>query len=353
MNVLITGGLGFIGRHLTHALLHLGYHVTVLDNLDPQVHSNVALPNLVNKNVRVIQGDLADPQALSAALESVSHVVHLAALTGTGQSMSQPSHYTQVNTYGTALLIEALFHHKHQIQKVLLASSRAIYGEGAYFCQTHGRITPKPRTAKSLALGLWEPVCPVCQENISPLPTPESTQPHPASVYAATKVAQEDLVRIGCAALGIPHTIARLQNVFGAGQSLHNPYTGILSIFAEQIATRQPVCVYEDGLETRDFVPVSDVVNALCMLLAVGCGDEEVLNVGTGRAQTVFDVAVQLHTRLQGTTVSFPKRTKQFRLGDVRHARADVSKLQGLGWVPKTPFEQELESFCAWVRQRK
>jgi dTDP-L-rhamnose 4-epimerase len=349
MNVLITGGLGFIGQHLTQAMLQLGHGVTVLDNLDSQVHSNTPKKPSTDSRLRVIHGDVTDQKALSSALESASHVIHLAALTGTGQSMQQIGNYTRVNTLGTALLMQALFEQKHSVQKVLLASTRAVYGEGEYLCQAHGRLTPKPRTPKDLALGLWEPKCPTCGAKITPLPTLESAQVCPASVYAATKAAQEDLVRLGCTALGIPYSIARLQNVYGTGQSLHNPYTGILSIFAKQIMLQQPVNVYEDGQENRDFVHVSDVVKALSLLMAVGIGDDAVFNVGTGQAQTVFDVAVKLHHILQGSANSFPRISGQYRLGDVRHAFADTNKLQQLGWSPTTSFEQGLTTFCAWV----
>ncbi len=229
--VLITGGLGFIGLALARTLVRRGMAVRLLDNLSPQIHGVVSQPELgtllEEQNVEVMRGDVCRRQDWVLALRDVASVVHLAAETGTGQSMYRIGDYTSTNVLGTALLLDVLANDRHQVTKLVLASSRSVYGEGAYKCARCGLVYPPMRSLGSLQAGQWEPLCPNCCGPIHPIATPETARTSPASVYAATKLAQEDLVRIAASALGIPFLIFRLQNVYGEGQSLNNPYTGI------------------------------------------------------------------------------------------------------------------------------
>ena len=244
-----------------------------------------------NANVEVMRGDVCRRQDWVSALCDVASVVHLAAETGTGQSMYRIGDYTSTNVLGTALLLDVLANDHHQVTKVLLASSRSVYGEGTYRCAGCGLVYPPIRSLDSLQAGQWEPLCPGCCGPIHPVATPETARTSPASVYAATKLAQEDLVRIAANALGIPFLIFRLQNVYGEGQSLNNPYTGILSIFSNRIRQGKVIALFEDGQESRDFVHVSDVSEAMALGLESDGGDGLTMNVGSGVQVTVDTVA--------------------------------------------------------------
>ena len=230
--VLITGGLGFIGLALARTLVRRGMTVRLMDNLSPQIHGVDSQPELgallEKHHVEVMRGDVCQRRDWVLALRDVASVVHLAAETGTGQSMYRIGDYTSTNVLGTALLLDVLANDRHEVTKLVLASSRSVYGEGAYRCARCGLVYPPMRSLGSLQAGQWEPPCPCCCGPIQPVATPETARTSPASVYAATKLAQEDLVRIAANALGIPFLIFRLQNVYGEGQSLNNPYTGIL-----------------------------------------------------------------------------------------------------------------------------
>ncbi len=351
MYTLITGGLGFIGSRLAAALVARGEEVYLLDNLSPQIHGNKPdFPWLESSQIRFLQGDITDTAALETALAGAKTVVHLAAETGTAQSMYQLAKYNRVNSQGTALLLDYLVNQPHQVKKVVLASSRSVYGEGAYLCQAHGMVTPHPRSFEALEQKQWNPTCPVCGGLIERMATPEEARVYPASIYAATKYAQEDLVRIACAAAGIGASILRFQNVYGAGQSLHNPYTGILSIFSTRIRQQKTIPIFEDGLESRDFVHVSDVVKAIMLALDSSASDGQILNVGSGVPSSVFEVANLLFTALNGLEISKPSISEQFRVGDIRHGYADIRRIQTvLGWQPEISLEVGIAEFAAWV----
>jgi dTDP-L-rhamnose 4-epimerase len=349
-HVLITGGAGFIGRHLTRVALGNGHRVTVLDNLSPQVHGSEAQFD-PPESVRFHQGDVTVRHDLETVLPGIDTIVHLAAETGTGQSMYEIDHYYRVNVQGTALLFDILANRNNSVSNVVLASSRSVYGEGAYLCRSCDpvgkRCYPMPRSPAQLAAHQWTPTCPHCDGPLEATATREEDQLAPASIYAATKLAQEGIVAVACAALGISHSILRFQNVFGEGQSLSNPYTGLLSIFSTRIRLGLPLPIFEDGKESRDFVHVEDVANAV--LACVEQPREGVtLNVGLGKSVAILTVAQQLCS-IMGSNMD-PHVTGQYRVGDIRHNFADISRLKGLtGFHPVIGLREGLERFCNWV----
>lgn len=351
--VLITGGAGFIGSNLTKVLLNNGYKVRILDNLSPQIHADVpqGLEWLIDERIDFIRGSVSDKSIVEKALDSVDIVVHLAAETGTGQSMYEVEKYYAINVQGTALLFDILTNSKHHVKKIILASSRSIYGEGAFVCPSCAdniRYYPDARKASQLAKHEWEYQCSKCGGTLEPVPTLESDPNKSASLYAATKYAQEDLVRISSASLGIEYSILRLQNVYGEGQSLNNPYTGILSIFSTKIRKGSELPIFEDGLETRDFVHVEDVANAFYAAIASKEPVNDIINVGSGVKTTVKEVAEQLSVAF-GTDPNIVI-TSQYRLGDIRHNYADIHKLkEKLGYEPKIDLAEGLRRFANWV----
>jgi dTDP-L-rhamnose 4-epimerase len=353
--ILITGGLGFIGMQVAKLLVEQRRRVLLFDNLSPQVHGAVpdlsSLPLLTSADIEVFRGDVRQASDWAEVLRDVKCVIHLAAETGTAQSMYEISRYAGTNIGGTAGLLDYLANQKHRVSKIILASSRSIYGEGAYRCELCGVVNPPMRSAESLRSARWQPRCPACEGDIEAVATSESAPPQPASIYAATKLAQEDLVRIASKAFGIAAVIFRLQNVYGEGQSLKNPYTGILSIFSNQIRFGKTVNLYEDGKESRDFVHVSDVARAV--VLAVNCdsADGRTLNVGCGKATTVEQIAILLSQMFGGTVQ--PVISGQYRLGDIRHGYADITAIRGaLGFVPEISLEHGLARFVEWVKQQ-
>lgn len=353
--VLITGGAGFIGYHLSQLLLSKGLKVRILDSLSPQIHGNVPanLDWLNAIGVEYIRGSVNVRDDVERALAGTELIVHLAAETGTGQSMYQIARYSEVNSQGTATLLDILANQPHSnVKRIVLASSRSIYGEGAYVCKgcgdKVGRVFPESRSSSQLAAHRWEPVCTRCGSELTAVATHEEDRVRPASIYAATKFAQEDLVRVACDALGIDYAILRLQNVYGEGQSLKNPYTGILSIFSTRVRSGLHLTAFEDGLESRDFVHVSDVVQAMLLALTTPNSPNTVINVGSGVATSVLDVAAGLSEAL-GHTPDI-RVTSEFRLGDIRHNVADITRLREvLGYTPQVSLRDGLRRFCNWV----
>jgi dTDP-L-rhamnose 4-epimerase len=328
----------------------------LFDNLSPQIHGAVpdiaGLRLLRSAEVEVFRGDVSKPSDWAVALEGVGAVVHLAAETGTAQSMYEISRYTGTNVGGTAGLLNHLANHKHEVRKVILASSRSVYGEGAYECTHCGPVYPAARSEEMLRTAEWQPRCPNCERTIVATPTSEEARTAPASIYAATKLAQEDLVRVAAKALGIPAVIYRFQNVYGEGQSLKNPYTGILSIFSNQLRTGKTIHLYEDGQESRDFVHVSDVARAVSLGLISDRADGATLNVGSGRPTSVERVAFLLQERLGGKTL--PVVSGQYRPGDIRHGYADLTAIRArLGFTPEVSLDQGLTRFVQWVKTQE
>lgn len=354
MTILISGGAGFIGSSVLKFGIAQGLDFRVLDNLSPQIHGEAAVPPALLRDPAIDfqRGSVESVDDWCRALEGTDTVIHLAAETGTGQSMYEVGRYVRVNVQGTAELFEALGRSKtRSIKRVILASSRSIYGEGAYTCASCGlaRLTPPARRVIDLRAGHWEPLCPTCSAPLRAIPTREDDPPSTASIYAATKYAQEDLVRIGCDALGIDYAILRFQNVYGEGQSLKNPYTGILSIFSTRIRRGLHLPLFEDGHESRDFIHVDDVAEAVLRAATLPTPVATVINVGSGVAASVATVASGLSTAL-GVTPDL-RVTGQFRFGDIRHNLADITRLQDiLCVVPRVGLTEGLRRFCAWVQ---
>ncbi len=353
--VLVTGGAGFIGSHVTPALLRAGFCVRILDNLSPQIHGAVprGLDWLSTDGIEFQRGSVTSQGDVRTALVGVDAVIHLAAETGTGQSMYDIARYSSVNVQGTALLLDVLANDEQRsVRRIVLASSRSIYGEGAYVCTScapEQRLYPEARPARALAAHCWEHACASCGNALAALPTKESDPARPASIYAATKLAQEDLVRITCGSLGLGYAILRLQNVYGEGQSLNNPYTGILSIFSTRIRRELELPIFEDGEETRDFVHVQDVANVFLAALTCERTPDCELNVGSGSATSVAEVARHLSSAFSAS----PRLvvTGQYRLGDIRHNRAEIARLSELlDYRPRVGLVEGLQRFAAWVR---
>jgi dTDP-L-rhamnose 4-epimerase len=354
--ILILGGAGFIGKNLTKLLLKDNHKIRILDILAPQIHGEI--PNdldwLKSPNIDFVRGSICDKVVLKNSLLGISHVVHLAAETGTGQSMYEVAKYNEINSQGTALLMDLIINDNDlEVQKIVLASSRSVYGEGAYECINctipSGRVFPNGRPLNQLEQHSWEPKCNTCQRDLKPIPTREDDLINPASIYAATKFSQEELVRIGCSATGTDYVILRLQNVYGEGQSLENPYTGILSIFSTRIRSNLNLSIFEDGQETRDFIHVEDVVKSISACLNYQDKLETVINVGSGIGTSVLKIANMLvHIFAKPINLNV---TSEFRIGDIRHNIADISKLDNvLAYKPTIDLATGLERFVSWVK---
>ncbi|WP_293912776.1 MULTISPECIES: NAD(P)-dependent oxidoreductase [unclassified Sphingobacterium] len=351
--VLITGGAGFIGSNLALSLLDRGYDVVVLDNLSPQIHGEDAETNSslflsIKDKVIFYRGDIRDRSLLEQALKGVDVVVHYAAETGTGQSMYAIQNYCDVNVGGTALLLDILANSPNQVSKVVVASSRSIYGEGKYENDENSYVYPSHRVGEDMDNGCFE-VTYSGTSNLKVVATDEDSKIHPSSVYGISKQVQEQLVMTVCPSIGKAGVALRYQNVYGPGQSLKNPYTGILSIFSTSIRNGNGINIFEDGKESRDFVYISDVVEATILAIEKPEANNEVFNVGTGIATTVVDVAEGL-TEAYGIKVPI-QISGNYRLGDIRHNFADLSKIkQRLGFEPKISFSEGLSRFTKWVK---
>lgn len=342
--ILVTGGAGFIGSHLVDALISDGHAVRVLDNLEAQVHNRTgkqsAWPNYINPQAEYILGDVRDTQVLEAALSEIDIVYHFAAATGVGQSMYQIAKYNQVNILGTANLLEKLTQRPHHVEKIIVASSRAVYGEGLYLCKRCGQVSPNLRKPENLEQKQWEVLCPVCSGELQPIPTPEHKPLSPGSVYAITKRTQEELSLIVGEAYQIPVIVLRFFNVYGPRQSLSNPYTGIISTFIQRLRNHFPPEIYEDGQMTRDFVHVSDVVKAC--LIALAYPQSILVNIGSGEFTTILKIAQTLCKLIDPALE--PVVVGKARVGDIRHCSADLNiARQAFGYQPEVSLEDGLQ----------
>ena len=349
--VLITGGAGFIGSNLALKLISKNYTVTVLDNLSPQIHGDPKdspLYNSIKDKVNFIEGDVRCEKDWEKALVNIDIVVHLAAETGTGQSMYCIQKYIDVNINGTGILLDYLVNHKHHISKVVIASSRAIYGEGKYYCKKHGNVYPEDRLEINLSLAKFDPVCPICSGNVELKSTDENSKIHPSSIYGITKQNQEQMILNVCQSLKIPAVAFRYQNVYGPGQSLKNPYTGILSIFSTQIKNNNAINIFEDGKESRDFVYIDDVVNATILGIESDDANFEVFNVGSGTPTSVSSIAKMLKENYKSNIDI--EISGNYRVGDIRHNYADLSKIKSkLGFTPSISIDLGITYFTRWV----
>lgn len=349
--ILVTGGAGFIGSFLVDRLVELGHEVTLFDNLEPQVHPNSKPPDYLNPKACLVRGDVRDYDALRYVLAGQQVVFHLAGAVGVGQSQYEIKRYVDVNTGGTANLLDLLVNHDHQVEKLLVAASMSSYGEGCYRCEKDGVVRPHLRSGEQMEAGDWEPKCPVCNGRIEPIPTPEEAAQHCNSIYSLTKKDQEDMVLNIGRTYSIPSVALRFFNVYGPRQSLSNPYTGVAAIFMSRIKNNHAPVVYEDGQQTRDFISVHDIVDALVLCMGKPEADYEVFNVGSGQPLTIAGIAETL-AGLYGKRIQ-PEVTHRFRKGDVRHCFADISKIaRRLAWQPRVGFEAGMQELIEWSREQ-
>lgn len=357
-HILITGGAGFIGSNLALKLVSKGYEVTVLDNLAKQIHgehpeaTSPLFQSIIGK-VNFINGSVTSREDWLKALDGVECVVHLAAETGTGQSMYEIQKYVDVNIGGTALLLDILTNTKHSVKKVVVAESRAIYGEGRYYSEEMKQyVYPTERTEEDMSKGDFEVKYVGCTQPLQLVATTEESVVHPTSVYGITKQVQGQLVHLVCSSIGIASVSFRYQNVYGPGQSLSNPYTGILSIFSTRIKNGNEINIFEDGKETRDFVYIDDVVDATILGIEKDEANGHVFNVGTGIATDVLTVA---NTLIEKYGVQVPIRVSgNYRLGDIRHNYADITAARTiLGFEPKWSFNDGIGEFAKWVNRQE
>lgn len=350
-SVLITGGAGFIGRNVCRDLLRKGCSVRILDNFHPQIHgTDDRLPDDIASQVELVRADIRDRAALSKAVNSIDAVIHLAAETGTGQSMYEISRYFDVNVQGTANLLDILQNDNagKNVRSLIIASSRAIYGEGSYTCPEHGVVFPDSRTNARMSSGNFDLHCPECEQVVSLADTEETAPFRPMSVYGLTKQVQEQAVLMHSRTNGLNAFALRYQNVFGPGQSLKNPYTGILAVFSNLARQGQPIDVYEDGLESRDFVYIDDVVEVSVRAVMHDGPFVGALNVGTGEAVPVITVAKEINSYFGNK--SEIRVSGAFRLGDIRHNKAATGRLESvLNFKPSVSFREGLHKFLAWA----
>lgn len=347
--ILVTGGAGFIGSHLVDALLARGCRVKVVDVLVPQVHGDCEA-RFLSPEATFIRADLCDGDRWASALSDVDAVVHLAAEVGVGQSMYEIVRYVRGNALGTAVLLQMLLKHRDRVQRLVVASSMSVYGEGAYECPRCGVVYPRLRTLGQLQRREWEVRCEKCGEVVRAIPTSEEKPLYPTSIYAITKRDHEEMCLTFGRSYAIPTAALRFFNVYGPRQALSNPYTGVAAIFCSRLLNGKPPLVFEDGRQSRDFVHVTDIVQAIVLALECSGVDNDVFNVGTGRPLTVLDMAAAL-ARWTGAEVE-PRVVNQFRAGDIRHCYADISRIRrALGYEPKVRFEDGVRDLVASVER--
>lgn len=348
--ILVTGGAGFIGSHIVDGLIERGYQVRVFDNLDAQVHGmGQKRPTYLHPEAEFVLGDVRDREALTRALDGVQAVFHQAAVVGVGQSMYEIHRYMDHNTLGTANLLDILVSEGLEIEKLIVASSMSIYGEGQYQCQRCGIVFPSLRSEAQLQECRWEMCCSNCRGELQPLATDEEKPLFPTSIYAISKRDQEEMCLSIGRAYGIPTVALRYFNTYGPRQALSNPYTGVAAIFSSRILNGNHPLIFEDGLQSRDFVHVKDVVQANLLALESPEADYQVFNVGTGRRIRILDLANILLNRL-GRPELEPQVAQRFRAGDIRHCYADISRIQKkLGYAPQTSLEEGVSDLIQWV----
>lgn len=348
-DVLITGGAGFIGCRLGARLVEAGHRVVALDRLHPQVHTTPGRPADLHPDVELLPLDVCDAGGWDAALKLVqpSLVVHLAAETGTGQSLTEATRHGSVNVVGTTAMVDALHRHDIRPARLLLASSRAVYGEGAWRSDA-GVFYPAPRSHEQLEASEWNPRSPDGSPSVPVAHEAATVEPRPTNVYAATKLAQEHVLGAWCAAFGVSLSVLRLQNVFGAGQSLANSYTGVLTFFATRAVAGEVIPVFEDGEIIRDFVHVDDVVSAMTAALALPAGTDVLADIGAGAPATILDAA---RTIAAVCGAPEPVVTGQYRDGDVRAAWADISHARStLAYEPSVSFEHGVDGLVKFAK---
>lgn len=345
--VLITGGAGFVGSHTSDALLSQGHEVRVYDNLSPQVHTR-GLPAHLSKSVEFVYGDVRNLAQLSKAVLGVDVIYHLAAAVGVGQSMYRISDYTAVNTLGTANLLQAILDTGSHPEKIVVASSMSIYGEGQALCSECGEVSPLPRPLRQLREKRWDVLCPECNESVQPVATGEGKPARCTSIYALSKKDQEEMLLLFGRTYGIPVVAFRYFNIYGTRQSLSNPYTGVAAIFASRLMNGHAPILFEDGCQMRDFVSVHDVVQANLLVMEDSSADGKALNVGSGEPVTILAVAAELGRALG---MALPIRaSEKYRAGDIRHCFGDISTIRELlGYRPRIGLKKGIEELVDWL----
>lgn len=347
-NVLVTGGAGFVGSHLCDALLEAGHKVRAFDNLTPQVHGD-SLPGYLSSDVELVRGDMRDEAALSVALKGVEVVFHLAAAVGVGQSMYEIAHYMGSNTQGTAILLQQLLNRRSQVEKLVLASSMSVYGEGKYLCAQCGEAAPTLRSNEQLRAKSWEMRCPSCGETLAPIATDESKPLQCSSIYALSKKDQEEMCLLFGRTYGLSVVALRYFNIYGSRQALSNPYTGVAAIFASRLLNGNPPLVFEDGKQMRDFVSVHDVAQANLLAMETDGADGMALNIGSGEPISIQEVAAALASAL-GTEIPV-EVTGKYRAGDIRHCFGDISAARkSLGYKPQVHFTEGVKELVEWLQ---
>jgi dTDP-L-rhamnose 4-epimerase len=346
--ILITGGAGFVGSHTADALVKQGHQVRVYDNLSEQVHPNGERPSYLSTEIEFIRGDVRDLAKLTKAVADAEVIFHLAAAVGVGQSMYQIADYTAVNNLGTANLLQAILDSRARPEKLVVASSMSIYGEGEYSCSECGEVAPPMRSNLQLQAKQWEVNCPTCGKVVFPIATRESKPLQCSSVYALSKKDQEEIVLLFGRTYQIPAVALRYFNIFGTRQSLSNPYTGVVAIFASRLMNGNAPVVFEDGSQLRDFVNVHDIVQANLLAMQRREADGMALNIGSGQPISIRQIATELGQTLG---VSVPAEIAgKYRAGDIRHCFGDISRArQVLGYEPRVRFREGLRELVAWL----
>jgi dTDP-L-rhamnose 4-epimerase len=350
-NVLVTGGAGFVGSHVVDALLATGYRVRVFDNLTQQVHGDT-VPGYLSPHAELQLGDMRDAVQVRRALEGMEIVVHLAAAVGVGQSMYEIAHYIGVNTQGTAVLLQELLDRRYRVEKLVVASSMSVYGEGRYLCAQCGEVAPGLRSAEQLIRRQWEPECPRCRKALTPVATDESKPPQPSSMYSLSKRDQEEMCLLFGRTYGLPVVALRYFNIYGPRQALSNPYTGVAAIFASRLLNGNAPLVFEDGRQMRDFVNVADAVQATLLAMKSPEAGGQALNVGSGEPVSIREVAAALAGALESETA--PELTGKYRSGDIRHCFADIAAARKtLGYAPRIGLVQGVNELVRWLRSQQ
>ena len=354
--VLITGGAGFVGSHVADGLLRAGHSVRVLDSLTPQVHPGGERPEYLSREVELVVGDVRDPAILRKVLPGVDVIYHFAATVGVGQSMYEISRYMSVNTQGTAELLQAILDLKLAPEKLVVASSMSIYGEGRYVCPTTKQeVNPPVRSLEQLRQSRWELECEDCDAALEPMATSENKPSEINSMYALSKRDQEELCMIFGRTYNLPVTALRFFNIYGTRQALSNPYTGVAAIFASRMLNGQAPLVFEDGEQMRDFVSVHDIVRANILAMERAESNGHVINIGSGTPISIRDVAKLLARSLGATTPELaPVITHKYRAGDIRHCYADLSRARMLlGYEPETTHEAGFRELAEWLASQE
>lgn len=354
--IFITGGAGFIGSEIVNQLYSIGERdITVLDSMTEQIHGkdweNSYLYKRIAGKCKFVHGSVTDTNTVMELVSGSEYIIHLAAETGTGQSMYQINQYNDTNVMGTSNIIQAIssLGQKSKVKKIILSSSRSVYGEGRYECPSCGVVYPNSRTKARMLSGDFCMYCPTCDSKVKLVKTTEDSEIKPSSLYAFTKYTQEMMLKTMCPALGIDYIIFRFQNVYGVGQSLKNPYTGILSIFSSLMLENKPINVFEDGLESRDFINVKDIASGVIASLDNAESNGEIINLGSGVGTSVIEITNILKKAYNSSSVI--NVTGDFRLGDIAHNIADISKAERiLGFKQTISLEDGLTVFCNWVQ---